>query len=64
MTKIKYFLIFLFVVYNTNSQTEQLISIDSLNVIYNQNYKLKKNISPKEFTITAHKFLKLFLVFN
>ena len=43
MTKIKYLIIFLFVVYNTNSQTEQLISIDSLNVIYAQNYNLKKN---------------------
>ena len=59
MTKIKYFIILLFVIYNTNSQTQQFISVDSLTVIYNQNYKLKKNISPNEFTITAHKFLKL-----
>ena len=59
MNKIKYFFIFLFFVYNANSQTEQLISVDSLQLIFNQNYKLKKNISPKEFTITAHKFLKL-----
>ena len=59
MPKIKFFFIFLFFVYNTNSQTEQLISVDSLQIIFNENYKLKKNISPKEFTITAHKFLKL-----
>ena len=42
MTKIKYFIILLFVIYNTNSQTQQFISVDSLTVIYNQNYKLKK----------------------
>jgi len=59
MNKIIFFFIFLFFSYNINSQTEQLISVDSLQIIFNQNYKLKKNISPKEFTITAHKFLKL-----
>jgi hypothetical protein len=30
MTKIKYLFIFLFFVYNANSQTEQLISVDSI----------------------------------
>ena len=56
MTKIKYLIIFLFVVYNTNSQTEQLISKDSLNVIYAQNYNLKKNTSPNEFSNLFIKF--------
>jgi signal transduction histidine kinase/DNA-binding NarL/FixJ family response regulator len=59
MTKIKYFFIFLFFVYNANSQTEQLISVDSLQKIFYQNYKIKKNISPNEFTINSQKFLKL-----
>ena len=59
MTKIKYFFIFLFFVYNANSQTEQLISVDSLQKIFYQNYKIKKNISPNEFTITSQNFLKL-----
>ena len=59
MTKIKYFFIFLFFVYNANSQTKQLISVDSLQKIFYQNYKIKKNISPNEFTITSQNFLKL-----
>ena len=59
MTKIKYFFIFLFFVYNANSKTKQLISVDSLQKIFYQNYKIKKNISPNEFTITSQNFLKL-----
>ncbi len=59
MTKIKYFFIFLIFVYNANSQTEQLISVDSLQKIFYQNYKIKKKISPNEFTITSQNFLKL-----
>ena len=59
MTKIKYFFIFLFFVYNANSQTKQLISVDSLQKIFYQNYKIKKNISTNEFTITSQNFLKL-----
>ena len=59
MTKIKYFFIFLFFVYNANSQTKQLISVDSLQKIFYQNYKIKKKISPNEFTITSQNFLKL-----
>ncbi len=59
MTKIKYFFIFLFFVYNANSQTEQLINVDSLQKIFYQNYKIKKYISPNEFTTTSQNFLKL-----
>jgi hypothetical protein len=42
MTKIKYLFIFLFFVYNANSQTEQLISVDSIKKKFYQNYKIKK----------------------
>jgi signal transduction histidine kinase/DNA-binding NarL/FixJ family response regulator len=59
MTKIKYLFIFLFFVYNANSQTEQLISVDSIKKIYYQNYKIKKKISPNEFTVNSQIFLKL-----
>jgi signal transduction histidine kinase/DNA-binding NarL/FixJ family response regulator len=59
MTKIKYLFIFLFFVYNANSQTEQLISVDSIKKIFYQNYKIKKNISPNEFTVNSQIFLKL-----
>ena len=59
MTKIKYLFIFLFFVYNANSQTEQLISVDSLQKKFYQNYKIKKNISPNEFTVNSQIFLKL-----
>jgi len=59
MTKIKYLFIFLFFVYNSNSQTEQLISVDSIKKIYYQNYKIKKKISPNEFTVNSQIFLKL-----
>jgi len=59
MTKIKYLFIFLFFVYNANSQTEQLISVDSIKKKFYQNYKIKKNISPNEFTVNSQIFLKL-----
>jgi signal transduction histidine kinase/DNA-binding NarL/FixJ family response regulator len=59
MTKIKYLFIFLFFVYNANSQTEQLISVDSIKNFFYQNYKIKKNISPNEFTVNSQIFLKL-----
>jgi len=59
MTKIKYLFIFLFFVYNANSQTEQLISVDSIKKNFYQNYKIKKNISPNEFTVNSQIFLKL-----
>ena len=59
MTKIKYLFIFLFFVYNANSQTEQLISVDSIKKKFYQNFKIKKNISPNEFTVNSQIFLKL-----
>jgi signal transduction histidine kinase/DNA-binding NarL/FixJ family response regulator len=59
MTKIKYLFIFLFFVYNANSQTEQLISVDSIKKKFYQNYKIKKKISPNEFTVNSQIFLKL-----
>ncbi len=59
MTKIRFSLICLIFAFNASSQTKQPISIDSLRIIYNKNYRLSTKLSPIEFTDTAHDFLKL-----
>ena len=59
MIKIRFSLICLIFAFNASSQTKQPISIDSLRIIYNKNYRLSTKLSPIEFTDTAHDFLKL-----
>ena len=59
MTKISFSLICLIFAFNATSQTKQPISIDSIRIIYNKNYRLSTKLSPNEFTDTAHDFLKL-----
>ena len=59
MTKISFSLICLIFAFNATSQTKQPISIDSIRIIYNKNYRLSTKLSPIEFTDTAHDFLKL-----
>lgn len=59
MIKIRFSLICLIFAFNASSQTKQPISIDSISIIYNKNYRLSKKLSPIEFTDTAHDFLKL-----
>ena len=59
MTKIRFSLICLIFAFNASSQTKQPISIDSLRIIYNKNYRLSPKLSPNEFTAIAHDFLKL-----
>ena len=59
MTKIRFSLICLIFAFNASSQTKQPISIDSIRIIYNKNYRLSPKLSPNEFTDTAHDFLKL-----
>lgn len=59
MTKIRFSLICLIFAFNASSQTKQPISIDSIRIIYNKNYRLSTKLSPIEFTDTAHDFLKL-----
>ena len=59
MTKIRFSLICLIFAFNASSQTKQPISIDSIRIIYNKNYRLSSKLSPNEFTDTAHDFLKL-----
>ena len=59
MTKIRFSLICLIFAFNASSQTKQPISIDSLRIIYNKNYRLSPKLSPNEFTDIAHDFLKL-----
>ena len=59
MIKIRFSLICLIFAFNASSQTKQPISIDSLRIIYNKNYRLSPKLSPNEFTDIAHDFLKL-----
>ena len=59
MIKIRFSLICLIFAFNASSQTKQPISIDSISIIYNKNYRLSTKLSPIEFTDTAHDFLKL-----
>ena len=59
MIKIRFSLICLIFAFNASSQTKQPISIDSIRIIYNKNYRLSSKLSPNEFTDTAHDFLKL-----
>ena len=59
MIKIRFSLICLLFAFNASSQTKQPISIDSIRIIYNKNYRLSSKLSPIEFTDTAHDFLKL-----
>jgi len=59
MIKIRFSLICLIFAFNASSQTKQPISIDSLRIIYNKNYRLSPKLSPNEFTAIAHDFLKL-----
>ena len=59
MIKIRFSLICLLFAFNASSQTKQPISIDSIRIIYNKNYRLSSKLSPNEFTDTAHDFLKL-----
>ena len=59
MIKIRFSLICLIFAFNASSQTKQPISIDSLGIIYNKNYRLSPKLSPNEFTDIAHDFLKL-----
>ena len=59
MIKIRFYLICLIFAFNASSQTKQPISIDSLGIIYNKNYRLSPKLSPNEFTDIAHDFLKL-----
>ena len=59
MIKIRFSLICLIFAFNASSQTKQPISIDSIRIIYNKNYRLSPKLSPNEFTDTAHDFLKL-----
>ena len=59
MIKIRFYLICLIFAFNASSQTKQPISIDSIRIIYNKNYRLSPKLSPNEFTDTAHDFLKL-----
>jgi hypothetical protein len=59
MIKVRFFLIIIFISQTINSQNEQYISIDSLDIIYRKNYRLTKKLSPIEFTDKAHDFLEL-----
>jgi hypothetical protein len=59
MIKIRFFLIFIFISQTINSQNNEYISIDSLDIIYNKNYRLSTKLSPIEFTDIAHDFLEL-----
>ena len=59
MIKIRVFFLMLFAVCSINAQKIEYVSLDSLNKIYNKNFKLSRKVSPESFSKLANDFLKL-----
>lgn len=59
MIKIRLFFLIFFAASTINAQKIEYVSIDSLNKIYNKNFKLSSKVSPESFSKLANNFLKL-----